>query len=77
MPGQGATLCLPCPVMTYQDDEGAQSCMSCNLVNIRGAQACEGNYKVTNVGADPGFCQGGGPASEAESCQSSKIELPI
>ena len=26
------------------------------------------------AGADPGFCQGGAPASEAESCQCSKAE---
>ena len=27
------------------------------------------------TGADPGFCQGGDPGAEAESCQHSEVEL--
>ena len=30
--------------------------------------------EILNTGADPGFGQGGGPASEAESCQRSGAE---
>ena len=31
-------------------------------------------FGVTGSGADPGFGQGGAPASEAESCRHSKVE---
>ena len=31
--------------------------------------------KILNIGADPGFCQGVGPALEAESCPYSIMEL--
>ena len=48
--------------------------MTINFSFVDGPEAVQRDNTVLMAGADPGFGQGGAPASEAESCRHSEAE---